>query len=84
MIKSMQGRMAKNKIKPEWSPNFAYAMGLLATDGCMYNDGRHFDLTSKDIEQLKNFMKCLNFRVKIGKKVSGYTGKKQLTFNLEV
>ena len=68
--------MKKNKIDIKWSPNFAYALGLLATDGNLSPDGRHFDLTSKDREQLINFMHCLNIKVKIGYKVSGYTGKK--------
>ena len=65
-----------NKIKLEWSANFAYAIGLLTTDGNLSPDGRHFDLTSKDKQQLLNFMKCLQIKVKIGLKTSGYTGKK--------
>lgn len=64
------------KARTEWSPNFAYALGLLATDGNLSKDGRHIDLTSKDREQLENFMKCLGIKVKIGYKISGYTGKK--------
>lgn len=72
----MEKRMEKNNIKIKWSPNFAYALGLLATDGSLSSDGRHFDLTSKDKEQLLNFMKCLNIKVKIGHKISGYSGRK--------
>lgn len=64
------------KVKIKWSPEFAYALGLLATDGNLSKDGRHFDFTSKDRQQLLNFMKCLDIRVKIGHKVSGYSGKK--------
>src|SRR3989338_4995916 len=67
----------KNKVKIEWSPEFAYALGLLATDGNLSKDGRHFDFTSNEIEQLRNFMKCLGIRVKIGYKTSGYTGRKR-------
>lgn len=63
------------KVKIEWSPNFAYAIGLLVTDGCLSKDGRHIDLTSKDVEQLLNFMKCLGVNPKIGYKTSGYNGK---------
>ncbi len=59
-----------------WSSNLAYAIGLLTTDGNLSKDGRHFDFTSKDIEQLENFKNCLDLRVKIGWKVSGYSGKK--------
>ena len=66
----------KNKVKIKWSPEFAYALGLLATDGNLSPDGRHFDFTSNDVEQLKNFMSCLGIKVKIGQKKSGFTGKK--------
>lgn len=64
------------KVKIKWSPEFAYAIGLLATDGCLSIDGRHFDFTSQDEEQLVNFMKCLGIKVKIGHKTSGYSGKR--------
>jgi len=65
-----------NKVKIKWSPRFAYAIGLLVTDGNLSPDGRHFDFTSQDKEQLLNFMKCLGIKVKIGYKISGYTGQK--------
>ena len=65
----------KNKVKIKWSPEFAYAIGLLTTDGNLSSDGRHFDFTSKDLEQIKNFIKCLNLKNKIGIKTSGL-GKK--------
>lgn len=65
-----------SKIKIRWSPNFAYAIGLLATDGSLSKYGRHIDFTSKDLEQLKNFKKCLRIKNKIGTKTSGYSKKK--------
>lgn len=66
-----------SKIKfDKWSPELAYAIGLIVTDGNLSSDGRHLDLTSKDEEQLYTFMKCLGIRVKIGHKISGYTGEK--------
>lgn len=57
----------------QWSSNLAYAVGLLATDGNLSKDGRHIDLTSKDIEQLENFKTCLEIDNKIGFKSSGYS-----------
>lgn len=66
----------QNKVKLKWSPKFAYALGLLATDGNLSPDGRHFDFTSNDMEQLENFMRCLGIEVKIGQKKSGFTGRK--------
>ncbi len=43
-----------------WSPELAYAIGLLATDGSLSNDGRHINLTSKDEDQLKTFLSCID------------------------
>lgn len=65
--------MERNNIRkvPDWSSNFAYAIGLLVTDGCLSSDGRHIDLTSKDKEQLKNFLSCVGIKVKIGEKGLG-------------
>ena len=71
-----RGAKPKGKVNIKWSPEFAYAIGLLTTDGCLSTDGRHFDFTSKDKEQLVNFMKCLGIKVKIGYKTSGYSGEK--------
>jgi hypothetical protein len=63
-----RGPKPKGLVKIEWSANFAYAIGLIATDGCLSKDGRHIDLTSKDEEQLVNFMKCLGISQNIGTK----------------
>src|SRR3989344_5929092 len=65
-----RGIKPKGKVKIKWSPQFAYAIGLLATDGCLLNDGRHIDLTSKDREQLMNYKKCLAIDTKITSKHS--------------
>ena len=72
-----RGARPKNKVKIKWSPKFAYAIGLLATDGNLSNDGRHLDFTSKDREQLQNCMRCLGINNKIGIKISGL-GKRSL------
>lgn len=60
-------------IQTRWSKKLAYAVGLLATDGHLSKDGRHINLTSKDIEQLENFMEAVGVDYKIAKKVGGYT-----------
>ncbi|HUC01711.1 MAG TPA: hypothetical protein VMA75_02295 [Candidatus Paceibacterota bacterium] len=65
----------KGKVKLAWSPEFAYAIGLLVTDGCLSGDGRHIELTSKDEEQMQNYVRCLGIKNKIGFKVSGYSRK---------
>src|SRR3989344_1416917 len=73
--------MGKRGPKPKWrkfvwSANLAYAVGLFATDGCLYNNGRHLDFTSIDLELLKHFKKCFGVQVRITKKNSGSGSKK--------
>lgn len=60
----------------KWSPNFAYAIGLITTDGNLSKDGRHIDFTSKDLDQVKTFLKILNFQYKISLKSSGSSDRK--------
>jgi hypothetical protein len=73
-----RGQKPKGKVKIKWSANFAYAIGLLVTDGCLSNDNLHIDFTSKDKEQIINFLKCLDIKVKIGEKFSGFDQNKIL------
>lgn len=63
-----RGPKAKQIISEVWSRNLAYAIGLLATDGCISRYGHQVDLTSNDIEQLENYKTCLNIKYPIGKK----------------
>lgn len=56
------------KVKIAWSPAFAYAIGLLATDGNLSKDGRHLNLTSKEEVMITTFKKCLGIKNKIGRK----------------
>ncbi|PIP30824.1 hypothetical protein COZ22_02265 [bacterium (Candidatus Howlettbacteria) CG_4_10_14_3_um_filter_37_10] len=65
-----------NSREIKWSSDLAYAVGLITADGCLSKDGRHIELTSKDIEQLENFQKCLGIKVKIGWKTSGYNDQR--------
>ncbi len=60
----------------DWSSDTAYVVGLITTDGCLSGDGRHIDFTSKDIQLLKTFKKCLGIKNKITLKKSSYTGRK--------
>ncbi|MEX1086929.1 MAG: LAGLIDADG family homing endonuclease, partial [Candidatus Paceibacterota bacterium] len=66
-----RGSKPKGKVRIQWSSNFAYAIGLLAADGCLSKDGRHIDVTSNDYDQLENFIKALDIDVKITQKSSG-------------
>lgn len=65
------------KVKLEWSPEFAYAIGLIVTDGSLSKDERHIVLTSKDEEMMYNFQKSLGIEIKIGKKNSGSEKEKK-------
>ena len=61
----------KKGVEILWSPNLAYAIGLLTTDGCLSSDGRHIDMSSIDLEQLENFSLCFGKSYKITSKKSG-------------
>ena len=63
-----RGPQPKKIIDTKWRPNLSYAVGLIATDGCLASDGLLVDLTSKDREQLLNFSKCLGIYFNIGNK----------------
>lgn len=70
-----RGPKPKGKVKIEWSADFAYAIGLLATDGNVSPNGRHVVFVSKEEEQLMNFQKALNIVTKLSRTRSGYSGK---------
>lgn len=52
----------------DWTANIGYAVGLMASDGCLISDGRHLDLTSVDIDQLENFSQAMGRNLKITSK----------------
>ncbi len=70
-----RGQKPKGNVRIKWSSKFAYAIGLIASDGNLSPNGRHITFVSKEIEQIKNFLKCLGILVKVGKTFSGYKGK---------
>lgn len=55
-----------------WGAGLAYAVGLITTDGSLSVDGRHINLTSKDIAQIQTFAEILSLKNKIGLKHSSY------------
>ena len=73
----MRGSQKNKNYQITWSSNFAYATGLLTADGNLSKDGRHINLTSKDIQLLNTFKKSIKLSgVKIGTKSSGYSKKR--------
>ncbi|MBI5649428.1 MAG: hypothetical protein HZC40_03110 [Chloroflexi bacterium] len=63
---------APRRENVEWSSAFAYAVGLITTDGCLSPDGRHLSFTSKDVDLIETFKQCLDLKNKIGWKIGGF------------
>lgn len=77
-IKSIEEKMKPlGKVKIKWSPEFAYAIGLLTTDGNLSPDMRHIHFTSKDRELVELLKKCLGIKNSIGKKARGLGEEKK-------
>ena len=72
-----RGPKPKGQVTLKWSPELSYSIGLITADGNLSKDGRHLNLTSKDLEQIKTFKKALGLKNKIGKKGSGSSSKKK-------
>lgn len=67
----------KEIMNYRWTPQLAYAVGLITTDGCLSSDGRHMTIVSSDIPLLKTFRNCLNLKNKITKHHGGSSTVKQ-------
>jgi len=66
-----------SKINIKWSSGFAYAIGLIATDGSLSNNRRHINFTSKDKQLIDIFVKALNIKNKVGMKGNGHSKEKK-------
>lgn len=56
----------------EWTPEIAYAVGLMATDGNLSPSGRHVSVTSAERDVLESFLRCVDRRGKISPVKGGY------------
>lgn len=72
-----RGPKPKGKVALVWSPEFAYAIGLIVSDGNLSPDGRHISLSSKDDEMIQNYLLALAIKVPVTKKSSGYKADKK-------
>jgi len=63
------------KFTYSWTHEIAYLVGLFASDGCLINDNRHLNITSKDLEIIKTTQSILNIEVKVFIKISNYGGQ---------
>lgn len=64
-MKSVRGRRLQHKVKIEWSSNFAYAIGLITSDGNLSGDRRHMAFTSSELELMEKFKIALSLKNKI-------------------
>jgi hypothetical protein len=55
------------EIDFKWTPELAYVVGVLTTDGNLSKDGRHIAIKSADLQLLRTIKKCLNLSNKITK-----------------
>jgi len=72
-----RGPKPKGKVKIIWSSAFAYAIGLIVSDGNLSPSGRHISFMSKDLEMVKNYLEALQIDVHIGNKSSGFQLEKK-------
>ena len=66
----------QSKVSLRWSSALAYAIGIITTDGNLSPDGRHINITSKDLEIVQILKKHLRLTNKIGKKSRGGSRRK--------
>jgi len=55
-----------------WDCRIAYLAGLMASDGCLINDGRHLAIVSKDIEIINNVQQILGTNLGVAIKTGGF------------
>lgn len=68
------------KVRIRWSPNFAYIIGLITSDGNLVKDRRHINFTSKDLELAILFRYHLKINNKIGTKKNSQNSRKKYYF----
>ncbi|MDP3769538.1 MAG: hypothetical protein Q8R40_01195 [bacterium] len=61
----------QQKVKIEWSSAFAYAIGLITSDGNLSSDGRHLSFKSAEEELIQKFGVALNLHNKVTKSARG-------------
>jgi len=65
------GTPPKQIIKIEWSSDFAYAIGLIASDGWLARDVPRIGFGSREMEMMENFQKALGLKNIIGRHARG-------------
>ena len=61
----------QRKVKIGWSQNFAYAIGLIASDGWLSSNKRHIGFASKEVELVENLKSALALTNRISRSGRG-------------
>ncbi len=61
----------QEKVCRVWSCDLAYAIGLIASDGCLSKDGRHIYFVSKDLDMVEHFKQALKIDTTVYKTRNG-------------
>lgn len=64
-------RVSSSRSSLAWSPELAWAIGLIATDGNLSPDGRHLSIPSKDLDLLESLRSCLGLQNRVVERVNG-------------
>lgn len=59
------------RVITQWSDALAYAVGLIATDGCLASSSRLITLVSKDVQLLQAYLGCLGRNARLARHGSG-------------
>jgi len=73
-----RARSKQSSPRCRWTPEVAYAVGLIASDGCLSADGRHIVFTSVDRELVETFKRCLGLQNKIAPASPGGYSKRPI------
>jgi len=66
-----------------WSPEVAYTVGLIATNGCLYPDSRHLSITSKDRKQIENIKSILSISAKTAIISGDYSNDERIYYRVQ-
>lgn len=57
--------LVPEEVLREWSPELAYVVGLVATDGCLKKGSNRVSFPSTDYELIENYQQCLGVSLRV-------------------
>lgn len=67
-----------------WTPELAWVVGIIATDGNLSPDGRHLSVVSKDRQLLETVQRCLGTTGKIGRRSGAFSDGEKIYSHLQI